>query len=444
VGRPVALAAVALAMTLLVVFRPAASPAADAPAPAVAAAPADPPPERAVVIDPKRKWQVNGWGYRGKPKARNAAFDLEAEHAIFYVGDRSGRNLWSYYLHHGIDRDRYPILVLGYRAVNVDTTSDDVLAWVGDGTTDRNEAAGGGALFCNQVVADGEPHELRKDLREVQTTADWKFVLLGLTASDQGGAMLEVVSLRFEAPPAAPAPAPESDQPITVRVLDVNGQPVAGAIVRTDVERRNFACSATTGADGMATVTPLKHGGGDGSHYVRVERGGFAPLEWVPAAGTPDAPLELRPPVGVRYGGIVKDADGNRVAGVTVHYRAQWQPPSPEFRVSTGGLALTDETGRWVSEILPDTPRAFMNFRHRDYPGPAMNALIPTDELKAEKHEATVSKEPFPRSATCGRLSCSRVFLLLPRGLPAIRHVALVADTLGRRRTRVCITRLVV
>jgi hypothetical protein len=275
--------------------------------------------------------------------------------------------------------------------VNLDTTSGDVLAWVGDGTTDRNET--GGALFCNQVIADAEPHELRKDLRQIQTSPEWKMIVLGLTATDQGGAMFEVLGLRFEAPPNAPAPAADvaPDGPITVQVLDPAGEPVAGAVVRTDVERRNFSRSATTGADGVATVTPLKHG--QGEHMVRVEKDGLAPLECVPAAGTAAEPLVLRMVSGVRYGGVVKDQDGNPVAGATVHYRARWQQPSPDMRINTGGQALTDGTGRWVSCTLPDTPHTFINVRHHAYTG-GPNTMIVTDQLKAETYEAVLQKAP--------------------------------------------------
>ena len=169
------------------------------PVEATGAASGDTPP-RSVEVDIHRGWRWVSWAQ--PQESRLHSMGLDADFPRFTVSDPNLRNTWIRRLKPQLDWQRYPILVLKYRASNVRKTKMDkvtnYLIWVDDGTgPDR----GGHILFmASDLVDDGQVHELRKDMRPFKPKGPITTVALGLTCPDKSPALFELVEIRFEAP----------------------------------------------------------------------------------------------------------------------------------------------------------------------------------------------------------------------------------------------------
>lgn len=246
-------------------------------------------PASAVVLDTHLKWRSRHWA--GRHNTWAVSQDLERGHPRFTVDQPNKSHVWTYDLHLPIPVDRYPILVLTYRAERVRSGPGYVL-WLDDG---RGPAGGGFvAVQPRDLVDDGRVHQVRRDMRTLKPKGDIVGMALGAPAGSKTPGILELVGLRFEAPPGAPAHGtPPDDLPVHVRVVDPDGGPLAGATVTVDVERTNFARRARSNAAGLAVVTPVANA--CGKHQLRVEAPRLTPIE----IAMPALPRALVPRDGV-------------------------------------------------------------------------------------------------------------------------------------------------
>lgn len=182
---------------------------------AVAAAAAAPAGERAGVrVDPAAGWNAVAWASDLNTEA--AELDAAGDHPRFSVEEPGKRGVWVKSLNPPVDPGDHPVLVLKYRARNIAATRYAI--WLDDGTGPNN-GKGVWAIDCGELVADGQVHEIRRDLSQpgrpgLPTAGPFNLVALGVSAKPGEKAWLDLIDLRFEvagpvppAPAAAPAPA---------------------------------------------------------------------------------------------------------------------------------------------------------------------------------------------------------------------------------------------
>ncbi len=322
-------------------------------------------PERAVVIDPKLLWNSVGWaGSWGRWLNTEAvAMDVSGAHPRFSVIEPEHWHVWIYYFTVPIDPEHYPIVVLTYRARNAPSVGDYVL-WLDD---TRGPNSGGVAPFsCSSLTADGKIHRLKKDLRELGPEGHITGMALGVFCGKQTPGEFELIGLRFEAPEDAESrePIPE-DNPISIRAVDSDGKPVEGATVVVDPEQINWSRSAITGKDGRARLTPLANV--SGRHMLRISKQGLATVETGGRRFAGPLPEQVTLRAAVRYGGLVKNQQGQPVEGaaVAVHIAGPWPPGIRQVRSVN---VLTDSKGRWHTPPLPDNlDLSHIGLSHPDY-----------------------------------------------------------------------------
>ena len=194
-----------------------------------------------------------------------------------------GLHIWYHPLDLPLDWRRYPILVLRYRAREV--ASSPGLPPFAVGLVDRwRTSIPLSAVDRGELSCDGAVHTIRRDLRELELNATLEGIAVCVEA-DGGGAAFDLISLHFEAeepqealpPEVAEADAPHEDEPIRVKVVNQQGEPVGGAVVVVDSERLNWAFACETTADGLAEIVPLANEAA--THMLRVEHDGFVPVE---------------------------------------------------------------------------------------------------------------------------------------------------------------------
>src|SRR4051812_11362396 len=209
-----------------------------------------------VTIDPKRNWEpmVYATG-AGQPNADVVSIDLKGEHAKFASYDANLPSYFEYRLHIPTQIDHLPILVLKYRALNLDTSSDQPAVYLD--VTPHGGMHFRSAAKLSELVSDGKDQELRIDLREQGFAGVYSRVMISLMATEKQTATMEVLELRFEAAPDAQPIARGDDPPIFITITDASGKPLAEANVTVDAERTGAARSAKTDVEGKVTLTPL-------------------------------------------------------------------------------------------------------------------------------------------------------------------------------------------
>jgi hypothetical protein len=339
-----------------------------------------------VTIDLKRNWQpmVYGAGPQRAP-ADVVSIDLKGDLPKFCSYDTNKRGNFDYRLHLPISATNYPILVMRYRATNLDTESAEAGLLV-----DVDEKANihmRPVAELNKFVADGKDQELRVDLREQKIPLVSR-IMLQLIATEKQTATIELIDLRFEADADAQHVDYADEQPITITVVDKDDKPVKGAKVSVDAERKDAARSATTDASGKATITPLANE--TKRHMIELSADNMAPqcvLFGEDESGqNSGSRVQLVP--GVMYGGFIQDEKGKPIEGATVRVFA----PPPDNQQTPDGMirravVRTDKQGRWQSPMMPDDGKeAMFKLAHQDFVCDAeYNAtpLPPVDELKS-------------------------------------------------------------
>jgi hypothetical protein len=317
------------------------------------------PPEDAVVLDPVADWQSVYWP--NTPHARIVGIDQDAGHPTMRVAEPGKRHPWERRLAIPFDPQRYPIVVMSYRATGILATEERLL-WLDDTS---GAARGKVQPFLNEdLIADGEIHEVTADLRELSPKG--KIIIVRIYPHCHGPepAVFELLGLRFESEHDLPPRERREEPEFSVRVVDEKGAPMAGALVTVDAERLNWSRSAATDATGKATVRAVNNP--DDRHMLRVTAKGMLPLD-VRMDEPGGAPTTVQLTRAVSYGGLVMDEDGEPIPHASVGLQARW---SGDSRTTT---VLADAEGRWQASLMPATPRGLtMALRHQEYvSGPA-------------------------------------------------------------------------
>jgi len=207
---------------------------------------------------------------------------------IFTLSKKDSHWAWERHFGTALESDRYPIVVLRYCAKNL-TSSDKNNIWL------DSEQGGINLIKHNEIISDGEIHEIRKDLRELNAG---KTNIIGVDLSIESGeelpASYELISLRFEpAPGTQPIPLGES-KPVKIALTANSGKPVQEAKVSIDYDWINLAKSDTTDAQGMVTITPFDIK--SESRSLKIEKDGKAPFYFNLKGYESDKPIRLTLP----------------------------------------------------------------------------------------------------------------------------------------------------
>ena len=320
------------------------------------------PREDAVVLDPVGSWQF----VDGSQLAWHVSLDQESGHPKMKVLAPGKRGSWHRSLGIPFDPQRYPIAILRYRATGVLPSNQPVF---------QLGVAGGGslAMALNQdLVADGEEHELVVDLRELDPQGAITRLTVLLACKGPEPATLALLGIRFDSDHELPPLAEQEELAFSLRVVNSAGTGVEGATVTVDAERLNWSRSAKTDALGKATLWAADNPSDE--HTLRVSKEGMATaqLQTGKQAGGQDTVTLLR---GAHYGGIVRNEEGQPIANAAISIRARageqvWH-----------NTLLTDAAGRWRTSLLPAARVSFYaRLRHPDYLAQTINAS-PTEEM---------------------------------------------------------------
>jgi uncharacterized membrane protein YgcG len=176
-------------------------------------------------------------------------------------------------LRYPIELQRWPILVLRYRASSLaqGTTYEDRVLQL-DLRTGPTGFQTVTAIKLNELTLDGALHEVRRDLRGVaggSMVEAIRFTFHGVTA---GIGRLDVVQMQFEQPANAATGDALVQAAVPFIVKDTAGRPVAGAEVRVGIlERSNWTTIGQTGRDGQVTLAATMAPGIGGKSSAPVE-----------------------------------------------------------------------------------------------------------------------------------------------------------------------------
>jgi hypothetical protein len=320
-------------------------------------------PAQAVVFEVNRPWLTAAdWDSNTPPAAFGMQTihepgDAPAGHPRFSVVDANAKSLWVYRAGTPVDLQKYPILSIRYEAWNTNPNASYVLRLVhGTGGEDKTLMH---VFKGSELVADGQQHELAKDLRELNAANSLLVIGVGLSSNEQGNASFDLLDLRLSAPPDAPNDAPPNEQAIPFLVVDLAGAPVRQARLTLDAERRNFARSARSRDDGTARVRPV--GNESGKHMLRVEGEMLVPVELsgLEAPTDPSEPLKIVMQPASFYGGILHDDDGKAIPNATIMLRPVAQKQVDRVNLGLDQNVITDSRGRWTSPALPTDKEMF-------------------------------------------------------------------------------------
>jgi len=312
----------------------------------------------ALVLDPAVRWRQAYWL---DPSATwVAGIDHELGHPRIAVAEPGRISPWHHRLDMPIDPQRYPILVFTYRATGIQP-SDRRFFCLDD--TGGAHLAGAIPIRNRDLVADGEIHEIRTDLRKL--TLKPQISWLGLYPHCKGPepAVFELLGLRFESLPGLPPSPQREGLSFSLRVVNPAGAGIAGAVVTVDVGRLNSSRSATTDASGSVTLQAASSP--TGKHTLRVTKEAMVTANLPSFLGRklPKAVTLIR---GARYGGVVRDEDGKAIGSVSVTIRAN--PTRHSGGPRGHAVVLTDAEGRWRTRPLPRAAEAVsITLRHPAY-----------------------------------------------------------------------------
>lgn len=338
--------------------------------------------DEAMVLDPVGPWLC--WDLLGvRDLTLVTGLDQEGGYPRFAVAEEGKSPIWHRELAVRVDALRYPVVVVAYRASGIQPDGKPVLS------LERTTRAPLAILRNRELVADGEIHEAAVDLRDELQDAGTEFTSLLVSPRCQGPepAVFELLGLRLESDQQLPPLEKAEEAQLTIQALDHSGQPVADATVTADPDWLNTARTATTDAEGKATlaVADTCHA----AHSLRLTKPGMAITEIVTdAAGRLSPTAALYP--GARYGGVIRNETGAPVPNVAVGVyvallgcssRNEWQTSS----------VLTGADGRWTSPVLPSGRQPSITLEHPEYP--AQNAQgLRQDALREQRSEIVLHR----------------------------------------------------
>jgi len=316
-------------------------------------------------VDLNRNWEPMVIEFLNAPPAESVGMEMTDKGPVFLSNHPGALAVFEYRFHVPIDLQVYPILVMKYRAENLDGEADAGGIWIDDSSTGYQLRK---AFPLSEFSADGEEHELRFDMRGATLEGTMTRLMVHLVSMPDGQARFEMHSLRLEtAPDATDVPELVEDSPITLQIVDALGDPIAGATVIIDAERIEFARSGTTDDNGHVSITPVKSE--TGVHMAQVEADGMATL--FATLQPSEEPIRLELLAGQIYGGIVQNESGEPIEGATVRVFApfgQDAPRSNALRMVRRVVRLTDAEGRWSTPPLPVSEMGIMTkLAHPDY-----------------------------------------------------------------------------
>ncbi len=347
-----------------------------------------------ILLDTKRNWEpiVYGTAPANTP-ADVVSMDLKGDIAKFCSYDSDKRGTFQYRLHIPIEVEKFPFVVLRYRATNVDTNNGGPALYADDSPDGSLYMRPVAAL--NQLTADGKDQELRIDLRDQKLTKVISGLMICLMATEKQTATIEILEMRFEAAPDAEHIDTAPEAPIDVNVTDMNGTPIAKANVTIDSERKDAARSAKTDAQGHVQLVPLANEAG--RHMLQID-GDYLATTMVEIGPDDKGPIAVQVKPGLIYGGVIQDEKGKPIEGATVRIFAP--PPdgaAAEHRMIRRAVVRTDKQGRWQSPAMPDEGKDPMfKLAHPDFICDKEyneTPLPPADELKSGIGVMVLKKE---------------------------------------------------
>lgn len=346
-----------------------------------------PPPEKAVVFELNMPWRAAQTIVKG---TRAQVYGLErGDVPTFRVMDAGTNFAWLYRPRLQINVDQYPIVHFKYRAKNLAGEFPNLLrlAFSQSGTATF-------LLFgSDKIQADGEVHEVTQDLRELSAAGALHSVAFFVFAGDACDGSLEVFDLSFHAPEESPQETFEDGPTYAVTVKDADGNPISGASVSVDYERRNFARNATTDDNGTATI---QAGGNELSqHMLRIAHDGF--VTSLVASGNPPETMEVGLIPASYYGGVATDGGGNAMANARVDLSIDPRSPlASSLGYPLSETVVTDAEGKWTTSIAFPADDAQVRIVVFDAGGQqtpieAANSKVEPPKAKSQKTVASAS-----------------------------------------------------
>ena len=363
-----------------------------------------------VRLELNQPWRASNWS--PEPYARQHAFRYQNGAIRLEVMDPGTGMAWQYSMANPIPLIENPIAVLRYRTDNKSSVGS--ILWIDDGTGPGN---GGATIFTrNELITDGQVHELRKDVRPLFTRSKRPMgkLMTGLCwylgcPADQPSASIDILELRFapesallpaetqptklgntQTQPAVGATAPATSpppaaaiKPVTATVTDQAGNPIAGATIVVNAEYANHAVNYTTDAKGHATLAPPPAVLADPSQPERYDlQRGFIVNTHAPGYGTLRLWLGSQHSMTVSdefelvtksiilsristYGGTIRNERDEPIPGAAV--KLKLTPKFPQGSESFDRSTQTDPQGRWVIADVPENAKAEVLVRHPDY-----------------------------------------------------------------------------
>jgi thiol-disulfide isomerase/thioredoxin len=136
-------------------------------------------------------------------------------------------------------------------------------------------------VMHRDLTIDGNIHTVRVDLAERiaeagGTVAGLEYIDFRVNAAGDRSGWMELIALRFEPGAAAMPGGGKTAQPVSVRVVDGEGEPMAGVSVILDPHWRNRSVTAATDETGLAVVKSERPDLPGTRQALQIERDGFA------------------------------------------------------------------------------------------------------------------------------------------------------------------------
>ncbi len=212
-------------------------------------------PAKTLVLNNAPVWNEVGW--------LNGASAVSAKRSSegawsFTVADLGGAETWYRHITSPVLAERYPFLVVRYRAIGLDDSGPYGI-WMDDGVGPN--MGGFSPLITPNFISDGTIREVRADVRlspKAKSNNPGPLagsLAVGVHAAPGQRATFEIIQVRFEADPAAPNAPVILDQAAAFNIVDDLGKPIQGASVRAMADYENLSTTAHTDTDGNASVS---------------------------------------------------------------------------------------------------------------------------------------------------------------------------------------------
>jgi hypothetical protein len=341
-----------------------------------------------IAIELKRNWEPTGFSPSGVKFSAHGAMGLTGEFPKFSNNDAGSRSSFVSEFNLPIELSQYPTFTLKYRAHNIDTSNTLTCIWIIEG----DSLAKFPLIDFDKLTVDDKPHEIQVDLPTARVDSTGTpfqngqihGIVVSVMNAAGGEGSIELLDMSFASADKG-AQAPQVDQPIRVRVVDPKGQPVKGATLVVDAERKGASRAATTDADGLATLTPMKNELDE--HAIDVSAPELVSITRTIDDGFGSGTLEIAPPKGMQIGGFIQDETGKPIAGALVS--AYVNPTAPDsdrlMHTRKSATVTTNDKGQWLTLPLPESDNIYIGVAHPDYPGngPIKRYDDLTDELKS-------------------------------------------------------------